>query len=174
MRRLVIPLALAVLCLSGCQTGPDTLAAAAETSPEATSPATTTPAESPTPATTPSATSSPTPIRVISPDVRTRYACAVAAGKFPTMTKGVRFTAKIIVVNRGNIGASTLVKVSWTGRALVHRAKKITVGYGKKVKLILNAPTTPAEVTAFRANRAGRCVVTAKVLSFAGKPSPAK
>ena len=170
MRRLVIPLALVVLCLSGCQTGPDTLAAAADSPPEVTSAA---PSESPTPETTPSATSTPTPIRVISPDVRTRYACSVAAGKFPTMTKGVRFTAKIIVVNRGNIGASTLVKVSWSGRALVHRGKKITVGYGKKVKLILNAPTTPAEVTAFRAKRAGRCVVTAKVLSFAGKPRPA-
>jgi hypothetical protein len=90
------------------------------------------------------------------------------------MTKGVRFTAQITVVNRGNIGASTLVKVSWTGRALVHRAKKITVGYGKKVKLTLNAPTSPPEVTAFRANRNGRCLVTAKVLSFVGRPSPAK
>jgi hypothetical protein len=90
------------------------------------------------------------------------------------MKKGVRFTAQATVVNRGNIGASILLKTTWTGRATLHRAKKISVGYGKKVKLTLNAPTSPSEVTAFRANPPSRCDVTVKVLSFVGKPSPAK
>jgi hypothetical protein len=191
MRRLVvIPLALAALCLSGCQAGLDTSQVSAGTAASPTSPATTTtPAavgvsESPTPTTTPtttppptatpSPTSTPTPLRVISPALHTRYACAVAAGKFPTMKKGVRFTARITAVNRGNIGASVLLKVTWTGGKVLHRAKRISVGYGKKVKLTLNAPTNPHQVTAFRANRDSRCVMTAKVLSYVGKPSPAK
>jgi hypothetical protein len=58
------------------------------------------------------------------------------------MTKGVRFTARAILVNRGNIGASVLLKATWIGHAPVHRAQTISVGCGKKVRVSNNAPAS--------------------------------
>lgn len=90
------------------------------------------------------------------------------------MTKGVRFTAKSTVVNRGTIGAKALVKATWIGKDTVRRAQTISVGYGKTVKVTFNAPTSESGVTAYRANGASRCEVTVKVLSFFGKARPTR
>ena len=90
------------------------------------------------------------------------------------MTKGVRFTAQGTVANRGNIGASVQLKATWMGSARVHRARTISVGYGKKVTVSLNAPTTASAAAAFRAKGKGRCEVTVKLISFVGKPRPTK
>jgi hypothetical protein len=164
MRHLVVPLALAALLVSGCQASPDAAPITAEVSTSA----------SPTPSATPTPSSTPTPGEIISPDLNTSTSCSVTAGKYPTMTKGVRFTARSTVVNRGNIGAAVVLKATWTGHAVVHRAQTISVGYGKKVKVTFNAPTSGSEASAFRANGVSRCGVTVKVLSFLGKPRPAK
>lgn len=90
------------------------------------------------------------------------------------MTKGVRFTARSTVVNRGTIGAKALVKATWIGKDTVRRAQTISVGYGKTVKVTFNAPTSATGATAFRAKGANRCEVTVKLLSYLGKPRPAK
>ena len=171
MRRLVIALALAALLVSGCQTSPDTTAVDPGLTSSPT-PSTTSPSASPTPSETPTPTRTPSP--VVSPDLITKSTCSVATGKYPKMTKGVRFTAQGTVGNRGNIGASVQVKATWVGKAVVHRATTVSVGYGKNVTVTLNAPTTAAEVAAFRAKGKGRCQVVTKLLSFVGKPRPTK
>lgn len=173
MRPMVVPLASAALALValflvGCQASPNTPPVAVDLSADPT------PSASPSPSATPSPTATTTPAEIISPDLTTSSACSVAVGKFPKMTKGVRFTAETTVVNRGNIGATALLKATWTGTAPVHRAQTISIGYGKKVKVTFNAPTSPSEVKAFRANGDSRCDVTVKVLSFLGKPRPPK
>jgi hypothetical protein len=173
MRCLVVPLTLAALCLTACQTSVDTPPVAVEESASPTaSPTPSVAAEASASATpsTPSPTSTETPSLLASPDFRSKSKCSVEAGKYPTMNKGVRFTAQTTVNNRGNIGGSIQVKVIWTGKAQVRRARTISVGYGKSVKVILNAPTNAGGVTAYRANGSSRCEVTVKVLSFLGKP----
>jgi hypothetical protein len=167
MRYLVVPLALVALTVTGCHSGPGTAPAALGAVSDSASPTA-------TPSATPSPTTSATPSRVISPDLQTKTTCSVTAGKYPTMTKGVRFTAQSTVVNKGNIGAAIQLKATWIGTTKVHRAQTVSVGYGKKAKVVFNAPTNKSGAAAFKKNGAGSCDVAVQVLSVIGTPSPTK